>query len=257
MRRLAIIAVAMIGAALLVSTAFAQAQSQIREGDTDKNHQGIKIAGIKIVGTDTIGVIVRVDENGNAKVVDGDPPLTIIVPSGIDGVTLVPGGVSNASTLDCADLSAYSQVTALISWTIAAADSDSIMVPVWLYNKESNNFGTNDSQVFPKHSRSTVSTDTLLVQPNLAMAGVAGIVKRPSLYVYRSTSSGALIVQGGAVKTTLNGLGALDRVFAGNGAVSINLTDLFGPLNYVGVVAGNWHPNDSMTNFKVVYLCRK
>lgn len=199
------------------------------------------------------------DQNGNAKVVDGDPPLTIIVPSGIDGVTLVPGGVSNTSTLDCVDLSAYSQVTALISWTIAAADSDSIMVPVWLYNKESNNFGTNDSQVMEfEVKRGTLAADSAaFVFPQITQAGVAGIVKRPSFYVYRSTSTTGEVVSGGAVKGTINGLASVPHIYAGTGSVAINLTDRFGPLNYVGIVCGNWHVNDSMTNFKVVYLCRK
>lgn len=185
---------------------------------------------------------------------DANPPITTAVSSGIDGVTIAAGGTASSQP-ECVDLSAYSKVTLLLSWTTAAAaDSDSVQIALKVFNKESAAWGTNDTQVFPLNVvRTAAVLDTTMTEPSLNLGGSTAIPP-PTLYVYRSTALTATL---GGVKTTINGLGTLARLKAGNGGVAIDLTGLCGAMNHVGLQVTNWHVTDSLVNFKAVFLCRR
>lgn len=256
MRRLVTSAVlGMLGTALLVFSASAQDKALGVEGKTDYNRQGTKILGIVDGASDTATVRLRLTSVGHVILDQATTfPPTSTVSSGIDGVTIAAGGTVSSQP-ECVDLSAYSKVTLLLSWTTAAAaDSDSVQIALKVFNKESAAWGTNDTQVFPLNVvRTAAVLDTTMTEPSLNLGGSIAIPP-PTLYVYRSTALTATL---GGVKTTINGLGTLARLKAGNGGVAIDLTGLCGALNYVGLQVTNWHVTDSLVNFKAVFLCRR
>ena len=207
-----------------------------------------------VYDADTSSRAFRATNEGYLYILDANPPITTAVSSGIDGVTIAAGGTASSQP-ECVDLSAYSKVTLLLSWTTAAAaDSDSVQIALKVFNKESAAWGTNDTQVFPLNVvRTAAVLDTTMTEPSLNLGGSIAIPP-PTLYVYRSTALTATL---GGVKTTINGLGTLARLKAGNGGVAIDLTGLCGAMNHVGLQVTNWHVTDSLVNFKAVFLCRR
>lgn len=243
MRRLVTSAVlGMLGTALIVFSALAQDKALGVEGKTDFNRQGNKILGIVDGAGDTATVRLRLTSAGYVIL---DPsttfPPTRTVSSGIEGVTIAAGGTASSQP-DCPDLSAYSHVTALITWgTSALSDSSNISFGVDVFNKESASWGLNDARAFsPAFALST--TDSTFTIPTGQPA--------PSFYVYRTTVA--------PTGYQLAALARVPRYLAWPGGVAVNLDPYLGQSpNYVGMQIHNVHASVTMTGVKVVYLCRR
>lgn len=229
MRRLVLAAIAIFGAAIIVSAAAAAPVNIV--DPIDPTSKGVKTT------------------------VDKTPPLVSDIKStGIMALTLAPG---TTAISDLVDLSQYSSATLILSWgTSVAADSDSVNIAVRIYNKETGAWGSDDVPVAPLIFTPGTALDTLVtgnaLAPLLAQNANSGTrVPRPNLYIYRNGST-MLKATGSAVP--LYGLGSVRRAWAPNGGIAVDLTSLCGSMkwSYWGAQFSNWANTTSLTNFKAV-----
>lgn len=210
MRRLAsIAALAVLGAALLVSSALGAIETGGKVGSKDYNRQVTKIGGSS--PTDSIVYGVKVTSTGALSTEDSDRDRDFVVaPTELMNTTIAAGTMKGSNVIN---VSSYGRLALNLRWTFAAAaDSDSVNIVVKVYAKNGSTLEDGVNHLWAPGDTSTIYRTS---------GGTSRVIA--TYYITRNTVAGMRIES--STQSYVYAIPYRMWHWAGNGGINLPLAD--------------------------------
>jgi hypothetical protein len=244
----------------MVATA-AHAQSTVVEGNKNRTMTGNAMSGTYL--PDSTARLLRTDENGYLQVTDADRDRDFpVMLNAFQSVVLNAG--TTYQPISPIYVGQYSRLALMLTWSSAAADTDSVRIAVRVYGRKSLNSG-NLYLWTPSSGITAADTCVTLGQVDADSSGVGRCLQPVSFIVAKPRHLGGFVVKGemsniydGTFTTPANKSvrirkipGNAWRPYLGTGSVMLNLSDAAGnpcPFPYIFIEVSNLTKISNLTS---------